>query len=82
MEMSMKITKSKVAAVSLVIVVVAGVFFFIYKRQSGREKISRFGQYQGYSEAVYDGNERRSEYLKLSNGTRLAYDLILPTKKG
>jgi predicted acyl esterase len=36
----------------------------------------------GCSEAVYDGNERRSEYLTLSNGMRLAYDLYLPTKKG
>ena len=72
----------KVVAVSLVLVVVAIALFFLYQRQAGREKLSRFGEYQGYSEAVYDGNERRSEYLKLSNGTRLAYDLILPTKKG
>jgi putative CocE/NonD family hydrolase len=40
------------------------------------------GEYQGYSEAIYDGNERRSDYLMLSDGTRLAYDLILPTKDG
>src|SRR3972149_1353544 len=75
-------TTSKVAVVSLVVVVVAVTLFFLYKRHAGREKISRFGKYQGYSEAVYDGNERRSDYLTLSNGTRLAYDLILPTKKG
>lgn len=78
----MKSTTSKVAIVLLVAVVVAVMAFFLYKRHVGREKISRFGKYQGYSEAVYDGNERRSEYLKLSNGTRLAYDLYLPTKKG
>jgi uncharacterized protein len=75
-------TTTKVAVVSLVVVVVAVTLFFLYKRHAGREKISRFGKYQGYSEAVYDGNERRSDYLTLSNGTRLAYDLILPTKKG
>ncbi len=40
------------------------------------------GEYQGYSQAIYDGNERRSDYLTLSDGTRLAYDLILPTKEG
>jgi len=57
-------------------------FFFFYKRYASHEKISRFGKYHGYSEAVYDGNERRSDYLTLSNGTRLAYDLYLPTKKG
>ncbi len=69
-------------AFGVLIVVVAVTLFFLYKRQGRLEKISRFGEYQGYSEAVYDGNERRSEYLKLSNGTRLAYDLYLPTKKG
>jgi putative CocE/NonD family hydrolase len=73
---------SKVAVASLVVVVVAVTLFFLLKRQAGREKVSRFGKYQGYSEAVYDGNQRRSDYLTLSNGTRLAYDLILPTKKG
>ena len=44
--------------------------------------ISTFGKYQGYSEPVYDGTERTSEYLTLSDGTRLAYDLLIPTKKG
>jgi hypothetical protein len=47
-----------------------------------REKVSQFGQYQGYSEPVYDGYERRSQYLRLDDGTRLAYDLLLPTKDG
>jgi len=78
----MKSKTSKIAAVCLIVVVVAVVLLFLYKRQAGREKVSRFGKYQGYSEPVYDGNERRSDYLTLSNGTRLAYDLILPTKKG
>ncbi len=44
--------------------------------------ISEFGKYKGYSELVYDGTQRTSEYLTLSDGTRLAYDLIIPTKKG
>ena len=44
--------------------------------------ISSFGKYQGYSEPVYDGSKRTSDYLRLSDGTRLAYDLILPTKDG
>jgi putative CocE/NonD family hydrolase len=78
----MKNTASKVAVASLVVVVVAVTLFFLHKRQAGSEKVSRFGKYQGYLEAVYDGNQRRSDYLTLSNGTRLAYDLILPTKKG
>jgi putative CocE/NonD family hydrolase len=45
-------------------------------------KISAFGQYRGYSEAVYSGSQRSSDYLTLSDGTRLAYDLFLPTNNG
>ena len=45
-------------------------------------KVSRFNQYQGYSQAIYDGYVRRSDYLALSDGTRLAYDLLLPTRRG
>jgi putative CocE/NonD family hydrolase len=45
-------------------------------------KVSEFGKYQGYSETIYDGTKRVSDYLTLANGTRLAYDLILPTKGG
>ena len=37
---------------------------------------------QGYSEARYDGYQRSSQYLVLGDGTRLAYDLYLPTKDG
>jgi putative CocE/NonD family hydrolase len=51
-----------------------------YQGKDRHEKISEFGKYQGYSEAVYDGSKRTSDYLTLSDGTRLAYDLILPTK--
>ncbi len=48
----------------------------------GQELISSFGRYHGYSEKVYNGTNRTSDYLSLSDGTRLAYDLILPTKNG
>ena len=66
-----------VIAILLVIVL-----YSLYKKNTGQEKVSEFGRYQGYSEASYDGNQRTSDYLTLSNGTRLAYDLILPTQKG
>ncbi len=52
------------------------------KKGNAESKISKFGIYQGYSEAVYDGSRRISDYLTLSDGTRLAYDVILPTKGG
>jgi len=58
------------------------VLFFVYKRIARQAEVSEFGKYQGYSEAIYDGNKRISHYLTLSDGTRLAYDLILPTQKG
>ena len=47
-----------------------------------REKVSQFGRYQGCLEAMYGGYERQSNYLTLHDGTRLAYDLYLPTKDG
>lgn len=47
-----------------------------------KNKVSRFGEYEGYSEARFDGYVRRSDYLTLSGGTKLAYDVLLPTRKG
>jgi putative CocE/NonD family hydrolase len=47
-----------------------------------KNKVSRFGEYEGYSEARFDGYVRRSDYLTLSDGTKLAYDLLLPARKG
>jgi uncharacterized protein len=52
------------------------------KKSIALGRVSEVGKYEGYSEATYDGARRMSDYLTLSNGTRLAYDLILPTKKG
>jgi putative CocE/NonD family hydrolase len=78
--MSKLINVKMIYPIIAVILVIA--LFFIYKRGGGKGKVSEFGKYQGYSEAMYDGNKRISDYLTMSNGTRLAYDLILPTKKG
>jgi uncharacterized protein len=66
-----------VAVVLLLIVLIA-----IGQRKTSNTMISEFGNYQGYSEATYDGTQRTSDYLTLSDGTRLAYDLIIPTQKG
>jgi len=76
-----KLINTKIIYALIAVVLVSGLFF-IYKRIVGKEKVSEFGKYQGYSEAIYDGNKRISDYLTLSDGRRLAYDLILPTKKG
>ncbi|HEY5729369.1 MAG TPA: CocE/NonD family hydrolase [Anaerolineales bacterium] len=62
---------------TLVLIIVGVVYFF--NKSSNDKKISELGQYHGYSEAIYDGSVRYSDYLTLANGTLLAYDLILPT---
>jgi putative CocE/NonD family hydrolase len=66
----------------IIAAVLAIVLFFVYKRITKQTKVSEFGKYKGYSEAVYDGNKRISDYLTLSDGTRLAYDVYFPTKHG
>ena len=66
---------------ALVVVVPAIVFFFIHTGTARRSNVSEFGKYHGYSKALYDGNKRISDYLTLSDGRRLAYDLFIPTKK-
>lgn len=45
-------------------------------------KVSAFGRYSGYSEAVYDGWVRSSRYVTARDGTRLAVDIFRPSLKG
>lgn len=47
-----------------------------------QQKISRFGEYSGYSERKYDGYDRESRYVAVRDGTRLAVDIFYPTKQG
>ncbi len=57
--------------------------YITYEQLSrARTKVSELGRYHGFSAADYDGSERRSDYLTLTDGRRLAYDLILPTRNG
>ena len=65
--------------VALLIVLVLG---SISLRTNKQKRISEFGKYQGYTEKIYDGYKRASDFLTLSDGTRLAYDVYLPTKRG
>jgi putative CocE/NonD family hydrolase len=58
------------------------ILYLVFRRQEPQEKVSEFGQYHGYTTEEYDGWRRTSEYLTMADGTRLAYDLILPTKDG
>jgi putative CocE/NonD family hydrolase len=70
------------AVLAGVAVVALLVVFALYPRRTEEARVSEFGRYEGYSHAAYDGNRRVSDYLTLPDGTRLAYDLILPTRKG
>lgn len=68
------------ALATVLAVAVAGPFSA--RSTAGSARMSRLGEYRGYTEPVWDGYERRSAYLGLADGTRLAYDLLLPVRKG
>lgn len=45
-------------------------------------KVSRFNEYRGWSEPVYDGWVRSSVYVPMRDGARLAVDIFRPTRSG
>lgn len=45
-------------------------------------KVSRFGEYKGYSAPVYDSWVRSSEYLTMRDGVRIAIDVLRPARGG
>jgi putative CocE/NonD family hydrolase len=64
----------------IVVTLLSIALFSISCNREEQERVSGFGEYRGYSKEMYDGYVRRSDYLTLSDGTRLAYDLMLPAK--
>ncbi len=76
-----KLTDPKMMVPLIAGILVVGIYL-LCKETLAQSRVSEFGKYQGYSQADYDDTQRISDYMTLSNGTRLAYDLILPTKKG
>jgi len=46
------------------------------------EKVSKPGQYSGYSQVLYDGYKLTSQYVTVRDGTKLAVDIIRPTLNG
>lgn len=46
--------------------------------QDTAKKISRLGEYEGYSDANYKGFQYQSQYLSMPDGVRLATDIFLP----
>lgn len=45
-------------------------------------RASKFGKYVGYTEPVYDEWVRTSRYIEMSDGVKLAMDIIRPAKNG
>jgi putative CocE/NonD family hydrolase len=80
--MKKKIGVNKMLALIIVFVLLGALAFSLYPRQASRGAVSEFGVYRGYMPQTYDGYQRVSDYMTLSDGTRVAYDLILPTKNG
>jgi uncharacterized protein len=49
---------------------------------AAQSRVSKPGEYSGYAAKVYDGQQRSSFYVPMRDGTRLAVDLVRPTKNG
>ncbi len=47
-----------------------------------RTRVSRFGEYSGYTEPVYDEWVRTSSYVTVRDGTKLAADVVRPAVGG
>ena len=45
-------------------------------------QVSELGQYQGYTEPIYDQWVRTSQYVTVWDGTRLAVDILRPARGG
>lgn len=45
-------------------------------------KVSSFGEYSGYSQERFDGWVRRSQYIEMPDGTKLAADILIPANGG
>lgn len=54
----------------------------VYVHAEDPVKISRPGQYSSYSSAIYDGFKMSSVYMTVRDGTKIAIDILRPTKNG
>ena len=72
-----------VLTAALVWLLISPPFFFASGAPSQDEsKVSRFGEYKGYSVPAYDSWVRTSQYLTMRDGVRIAIDIIRPAKRG
>jgi putative CocE/NonD family hydrolase len=77
------VTAAAITAVAAALIVLSAIPPAATAQESrASAKISRFGEYQGYSAPVYDSWVRTSRYLTMRDGVRLAADIIRPALAG
>lgn len=52
------------------------------EKAMAKRYVSNMTEYEGYSEAIYDGYKKTSEYMEMSDGCKIAVDIYRPTKNG
>ncbi|MBN1221681.1 MAG: CocE/NonD family hydrolase, partial [Candidatus Aminicenantes bacterium] len=55
---------------------------YLPAQEQTAEKVSKFGEYKGYSAAKYDSSVRYSQYLPMRDGVKLAIDIVRPAREG
>jgi len=66
----------------LLLVLFAGMPALAPTAAQSPDRVSRFGEYRGYSEPLYDDWVRVSQYVPARDGTRLAVDIFRPAVDG
>ncbi len=66
----------------LIILILGGRITNAQKPERVGYRASEFGKYAGYSEPIYNEWVRTSRYLEMSDGVKLAIDIIRPAKNG
>jgi len=71
-------------SVRITLVLLAGFLLTVSlpSQEQAGERVSKFGEYRGYSEAKYDSWVRFSQYLTMRDGIKLAIDIIRPAIEG
>ena len=65
-----------------IVAILLVVFSFGHVVLANPDNVSEPGKYKGFSNQTYDGWSRKSLYITARDGTRLAIDIIQPTRKG
>jgi len=80
--MGVKMKKRMKVIFSMLMTLTALLMIFPAMIFSAEKKVSAPGQYNGYSPELYDGYKVFSRYVAVRDGTKLAADIIRPTRNG